>query len=165
MGQLMKIGSFIAMTIAASLSHADTTMYKWIDKNGVVSFSQDKPKGQQARDVTKITLQTMPVTQKRAANRMLLNLDKANADFAAQRQRMKQADQDVEAALKQLQDAEHRLSAESIPTGYDRVGNIHGHARLRDSYFERVSDLQDEVDKARQVLNDAYAARDQVSPD
>jgi hypothetical protein len=168
MKQLTKIDSLIATIClaTASISHADTTMmYKWVDKNGVVSFSQYAPSEKQGNDVTTITVQTMQVTQQRAANRMLLNLNKIeNTGFAAQQKRMQQADQDIEAALKQLQAAEHNLTTGSTPTGDDRVGNIHGHARLRDSYFERVSDLQKEVDKARQVLTDAYSARDQVSP-
>lgn len=169
MKQLTKISRLLAIATClstTSLSYADTTMYKWVDKNGVVSFSEYEPGEKQAREVTTITVQTMPVTQQRAANRMLLNLNNAeNTSFAAQQKRMQQADQAVEAALKQLQDAERNLTTGSIPTGFDRVGNINHRARLRESYFERVSDLQREVDKARQVLNDAYAGRDQVSPD
>jgi len=168
MEQLTNISRLLAMVIclfAAPLSHADTTMYKWVDKNGVVSFSEYEPSEKQAREVTTVTVQTMPVTQQRAANRMLVNLNNAdNPSFAAQQQRMTQADQAVEVALKQLQEAERKLTTGATPSGSDRVGNVNGRARLRESYFERVSDLQSEVDKARQVLNDAYAGRDQVSP-
>lgn len=147
------------------LTYADTLMYKWIDKNGVVTFSQNEPSAQQAREVTTITVQSMPENEQRAANRMLLNLKKENARFAEQQKRMKQADENIDVALNQLKKAEHNLTTGSIPTGYDRVGNINHRARLRESYFERVSQLQDEVDKARQKLNDAYAARDQIGPD
>jgi hypothetical protein len=148
---------------APSLSHADTTMYKWIDQNGVVSFSQYPPgESQQATEVDTITIQTMPVTEQRAANRMLLN-EKPNPP--SQKSRIQQADQAVETALKQLQIAERNLKEGSIPTGEDRVGNVNGYARLRDTYFERVSNLQNEVDKARQSLVDAYNARDGVLPD
>ena len=168
MKQLTKISRLLAMTIlsVAPLSYAATTMYKWIDKSGVVSFSEYEPSEKQAREVTTVTVQTMPVTQQRAANRMLANLNNTdNTGFAEHQQRMKEADQAVEAALKQLQDAERNLTSGSVPTGLDRVGNINGRARLSESYFERVSDLQNEVDKARQVLNEAYSGRDQVSPD
>jgi hypothetical protein len=165
MNQLTKISSFLALALSASLSHADTTIYKWVDKNGVASFSQTAPTEQPAGEVTTITVQSMPETQQRAANRMLLNLDKAeNTSSEAQQQRMKQADETVEIALKKLQVAEKNLTAGSVPTGEDRVGNINGRARLRESYFERVSELQKEVDQARQALVDAYAARDQVYP-
>jgi hypothetical protein len=141
-------------------------MYKWVDKNGVVSFSQYEPTVKQASEVTTITVQTMPVTQQRAANRMLLNINQSEKNnFATQQKRMQQADQAIESALKNLELAEHNLSHGSTPTGDDRVGNINGRARLRDSYFERVTELQNDVDKARQVLTDAYSARDQVSPE
>lgn len=148
-----------------SLTYADTLIYKWVDKNGVVSFSQNEPSQQQAREVTTITVQSMPESEQRAANRMLLNLEKENARFAEQQKRLKQADQDIEAALNQLKKAERKLTTGSIPTGDDRVGNINHRARLRESYFERVTQLQGEVDSARQQLNDAYTARDQVATD
>ena len=168
MEQLTKISSALAIATCLSvapLTYANTIMYKWVDKNGVVSFSEYEPSEKQAPEVTAVIVQTMPVTKQRAANRMLLNLNNAEDSRFVEQQRMKQADQAVEAALKKLQNAERNLITGSVPTGYDRIGNVNGRARLRETYFERVSDLQNEVDKARQVLNDAYAGRDQVSPD
>ncbi len=143
----------------------DTLIYKWVDKNGVVSFSQSKPTDPEAHDISKITINTLPAPQKQAANRMLMNLeDPQNSDFDERQQRMKQADEDVDQALQQLQKAEQNYKEESIPTGYDRVGNVNGRARLRDSYFERVEKLQMDVDQARQELNGAYHAREQLYP-
>ena len=148
---------------AASIAQADSLIYKWVDKDGVVSYSQNPPTEPGARNVTNFTVESLPAAQQRAANRMLANLEKmADAEYAAREKRLKQADQKIEAALQRLQKAERRLSEGSTPTGADRVGNVGGHARLRDSYFNRLAQLQEEVDRAQQALNDAYTLRDQL---
>lgn len=158
----------LALVLGASLSlispaHADSTIYKWVDKDGVVSYSQNPPTDKNASNVTSFTVESLPPSQQKAANRMLANMDKqADAEFMARKKRLKEADQKIGVALQRLQDAERRLSAGSTPTGSDRVGNVGGHARLRDSYFTRVENLQDQVDQAQQTLNDAYATRDKL---
>jgi hypothetical protein len=157
-----------ALTLAAvfctvPLAHADTTIYKWVDKNGVVSYSQEPPPGKDAQNVTSFTVESLPPSQQKAANRMLLNLQKSeDAEFAERQKRMKEADHKVDVALRRLDDAERRLSLGSTPTGDDRIGIGNGHARLRESYFSRVQALQDQVDAAQQALNDAYAERDKL---
>lgn len=166
MKPLKKIHHVITITIciaSASIVHAQTTIYKWVDKNGVVSFSQYPPGDQHQGEVTTMTVQSMPETQQRAAKRMINTLKQAES--ANEQENIQQADQSVESALKQLEIAEHNLSVGSVPAGEDRVGNVGGHARLRDTYFERVTQLQNEVDKARKALTDAYNSRDQGGPD
>jgi Domain of unknown function (DUF4124) len=143
-------------------AQTDTQIYKWVDKDGVVSYSQSKPVDPGAHDITTITVKGLPADRQRAAARMLANLEKlSDAETAAREKRLAAADKRIDAALQRLQSAEHELSAGAEPTGYDRVGNVGGHARLRDSYFERVAQLQAQVDQARQALDAAYAARDQ----
>jgi hypothetical protein len=145
------------------IAHADTTIYKWVDKNGVVSYSQEPPASKDAQNVTSFTVESLPPAQQKAANRMLLNLQKSeDAEFAARQKRLKEADHKVDMALRRLEDAERRLSEGSSATGSDRIGIGDGHARLRESYFTRVQDLQNEVDAAQQALNDAYAERDKL---
>lgn len=160
LGAVAALGLFL---LVAATAQADPTLiYKWVDKNGVVSYSQKAPSEKGAHDVTSFTIQSLPVAQQRAASRMLAHLEeKADADYAAREQRLQQADQRINAALQRLQKAEHRLNEGATPTGDDRVGNVGGHARLRDSYFNRVARLQDDVDQAQQALNDAYTLRDQ----
>ncbi len=96
---------------------------------------------------------------------MLANLEKlSDAETAARESRLAAADKRIDTALQRLQQAERNLSAGSVPSGDDRIGNMgasgNHHARLRDSYFDRVAELQEKVDQARQALDAAYAARD-----
>jgi hypothetical protein len=156
------IAVWLWLSATAAAAHADTlSVYKWIDKDGVVSYSQTMPTEQGAHNVTTIRIDSLPLEQQRAASRMLAHLEKlSDAETDAREQRLAIADQRIDAALGRLQQAEHRLSEGSTPTGDDRIGTVGGHARLRDSYFERVSQLQADVGQAQQALSDAYAARD-----
>jgi hypothetical protein len=154
----------LLFALLTPVSHAtETVIYKWVDKNGVVSYSQAEPSGQYDRDITTIKVETLPLSQQRAASRMLANLEKStDAEYLARQKRLKAADATIDAALQRLQRAERRLGDGSIATGYDRIGNVGGHARLRDSYFNRVEKLQADVEQAKQALDNAYAARDQI---
>jgi hypothetical protein len=162
--QALFAGTFLASALASGSAQAtEVVIYKWVDKNGVVSYSQNKPPESEAHDISTISVPTLPPEQQRAANRTLMQLEKsADADYAARKARQKAADARVDAALRHLQEAEKRLSAGSEVVGGDRVGMVNGHSRLRDSYFNRVAQLEAGVAQARQELNDAYAARDQL---
>lgn len=152
--------------VAAPLTQADTLIYKWVDQNGVASFSQKAPTEKGAHDVTSFSVESMPVTKQRAAKRMLVQLRNADDEeyAVALQKRLKEADQKIDVALQRLRTAELNLTESAIPTGYDRVGMVNHLARLRVSYFDRVSRLQDEVDLAQQELNDAYRERYQLYP-
>jgi flagellar motility protein MotE (MotC chaperone) len=160
---LRSILTVVLCFTATTLAYADTLIYKWIDKEGAPTFSQSRPAGVPARDITTITVESMPIAKQRAANRLMVtSTDTDEADFAAHQNRLKRADHKIDIAIKKLTEAEQNLTEGSIPTGFDRVGNVGGHARLRESYFERVANLQYEVDQARKKVNDAFNERDQA---
>jgi hypothetical protein len=151
-----------ALVLTTATAQAqEVVIYKWVDKNGVVSYSQTKPPETEGHDISTISVPTLPPDQQRAANRALLQLEKrADADYAARKARQQAADARVDAALKRLQEAERRLAAGSQASGSDRVGMANGYSRLRDSYFNRVAQLETNVDLAKKNLDAAYAARD-----
>jgi len=166
--KLSIITALLGLYLSATAS-ADTTMYKWVDKDGVVSYSQTPPTAAGAHNITNITIETLPAEQRRTASRVLSNLntnDDAKSD--AYQIKLKAADQKVDAAITKLSIAEHQLTEGSVPTGDDRVGNGgaagNHYARLRESYFSRVSQLQANVEQARKDLQDAYSTRDNTYP-
>ncbi len=151
------------ISIAAAARAEDTVIYKWTDKNGVVTYSESKPPDSEGQNVTTISVPTLPPEQQRATNRALLELDKReDASYQARKRRQTAADAKIDAAIKRLQQAEQRLAAGSQVQGGDRVGNVGGYTRLRGSYFDRIARLQGAVDQAKQDLDAAYAARDQL---
>ncbi len=147
---------------AASCAYAqDAVIYKSVDKNGAVTYSQEKPAESAGQTVSTISVPTLSPEQQRAANRALLEMDRReDAKYQASRQKQKAVDARIDAALKRLQQAEQRLAQGSQVSGGDRVGNVDGYSRLRGSYFDRVAHLEAEVAQARKDLDAAYAARD-----
>jgi hypothetical protein len=156
-----------ALTVAGllfvSLAQAQTRIYKWTGLDGVTGYSQTPPEEGRSHDVQVITVETLPLEQQQAARRMLAHMERnADAQLATIRNRYAQADQNVHKALQYLQRAENELRDGSEPGGSDFIGNFRGGARLRESYFERVAQLEATVKDARQALDDAYAARNAV---
>jgi len=162
--RILPAASAFVLFAACGVARAeDVVVYKWIDKNGVVTYSQSKPPDNAGQSATAISVETMPPEQQRAANRALLELDKReDASYQARKRRQTAADARIDTALKRLQQAEQRLAAGSQIQGGDRVGNADGYTRLRGSYFDRVARLQAAVDQAKKDLDSAYAARDQL---
>jgi hypothetical protein len=141
-------------------AQTQTQIYKWTGTDGVTSYSQTPPPEGRARDVHTITVETLPPEQQQAARRMLGHMEtQANAQAAVIRNRFAQADENVSRALRSLQDAEEILSAGSQPSGSDFIGNFGGGTRLRESYFQRVAQLEANVRDARAALDAAYTAR------
>lgn len=160
--QSITLGAAIAATSLTACAE-DTVVYKWVDKDGVVTYSQKKPPGNEGGEVSTISIPTLPPDQQRAANRGLLQMERdADRDYAAHKARQDRADTRVDAALKRLQQAEERLKAGSEVQGGDRIGIGNGNSRLRESYFNRVAGLESAVDQARKELDAAYAARNQI---
>lgn len=151
----------IVLCIATiSLTYADTVIYRWIDKDGVASFSQSKPTERGVHDVTSFTVESLPVSKQRAVKRAEVNLgSRDEPGFEKYEKQLKQADRRIDVAMQRLKVAEQNLTDGSIPTGFDRIGNVGGHARMRESYFERVAKLQYEVDQAHDELNKAFKER------
>jgi hypothetical protein len=155
---------FAACVFALNTAGAqDEVLYKWVDKNGVVTYSQNKPPAGQGQDVSTFSVPETPQDQQRATKRALQNLDqREDANYQAHKRRQMAADARIDAAATRLQQAEQRLAAGSQVQAGDRVGNADGYTRLRDSYFARVARLQAAVDQAKKDLDNAYTARDQL---
>jgi hypothetical protein len=152
----------VAGLLGAPLAEAQTRtqIYKWTGADGVTSYSQAPPPSGSGRNVQTITVESLPAEQQQAARRMLAHLESnANDQAAAIRNRFTQADQNVGKALEALQRAESALSTGSQPTGSDFIGNRGGGTRLRESYFQRVAQLEADVQTARAALDAAYSAR------
>jgi hypothetical protein len=151
------------LLITVHAARADTTVYKYTGPDGVTVYTQNPPENYPPGAVTTITIKTLPVEQQRAAIRMLDAMqNEADAGLQQQHSRLLAADQQINAAIKNLQQAESDLQSGSVPTGADRIGKVGGGTRLRESYFRRVEELQRAVDKAKLALEHAYRKRNNL---
>ncbi|HEX7643135.1 MAG TPA: DUF4124 domain-containing protein [Burkholderiaceae bacterium] len=162
---ISRVSLFTTLACAALASGSacaqSTVIYKSVDKNGAVTYSQEKPPETAGQTVSTISVPTLSPEQQHAAKRALLEMERhQDADYRARRQKQQAADSRIDTALRHLQQAEQRLAQGSQVRGGDRVGNVNGYTRLRGSYFDRVAQLEADVAQARQELDAAYAARD-----
>ncbi len=151
------------LLLAMQAAHADTTVYKYTGPDGVTVYTQTLPENHPPESVTTITVKTLPVEQQRAAIRMLDAMEKkADAGIQEQHSKLLDADQQINKAIKNLQQAEANLQSGSVPTGADRIGKVGGGTRLKESYFLRVEQLQRAVDNAKLELEQAYRKRNEL---
>ncbi|CAN5456054.1 hypothetical protein BH11PSE11_BH11PSE11_03180 [soil metagenome] len=149
-----------ALFIASFSALAATQVYKWKDKNGGIVYSQKAPTDPAVRDLQTLEIESLPVEQQRAANKMMSDLRRqSEVRTGTARSQNEAAEKRVETALDLLASAESALDTGSTPTSDDRIGLADGGTRLTPAYFERVDRLKANVAKARQNLDEAYAAR------
>lgn len=149
-----------AFSMAMPAAYADTLVYKFTGQDGVTVYSQTLPKDYRPADVHTIVIETLPADEQHAAIRMLAAMEKeskeVDARLKARHEKLAIADQQVAAAIKNLEQAESDLEKGSVPTAGDWFGD---RSRLIESYFLRVARLQGEVEKAKHALDEAYRNR------
>lgn len=153
---------FVATTLAAA---AETTVYVWTGKDGVVSYSQNPPPPGQAFTTREITTESLTPAQRAAVKSRLARSGAEEAANATRFQKqLAAADQRIVDAVRRLADAERALRIGREPLAGERVGNAKGGSRLREEYFERQKQLEAQVQAARASLEDAYRARSELTP-
>ena len=75
----------------------------------------------------------------------------------------------LDAALKGIRDASDALAAAKArleaglePQENERQGTVSGRSRLNEKYFERIKQLEQDVEKAQERLNEAYRLRNNL---
>lgn len=143
----------LVLAAALALPAGAQTLYKLVDKNGKVTYSESPPKEFDGKvipldiDPTRNTA-TLPKYEPGAAPK--------GGPFppgSAQANAINNARERVEQLRKQLQDARDNPREED----YDHVGNAGGGARpvLNDTYRKRVAKLEEELARAEAQLRRA----------
>lgn len=153
----MKTTLFVTLLAAAGFAaHADT-LYKLIDKNGKVTYSEEKPKqfdGQVIRldidpNATTVTL-PKPAPGAAAAR-------EASSSAAQARARLESAQERLERAKAALQNARDNPGAND----FEHIGKVGGGTRPvpSEAYLQRISRLEEEVRNAELAVNTLEKSR------
>ena len=153
----MKRRALFALAFAAALPAAAQTLYKLIDKNGKVTYSDTPPKD---FDGKVVPMEVDPnrnratLTNPGDAQRALA--DKARASNAADDE-LKRAQERLEAARRSLADARENPREGEV----GRVGNVGGGARPvpTEAYEKRLAALEEAVRAAEEDVRRAQKAR------
>lgn len=150
----------------AALAATTTKLYEWRDAQGVVSYSQTPPPpGTRGATSREIETRSFTPAQAAAIRSHLAGLDATQAADALRfRRQVDAADKVVAEAVQALLRAERAFRVGRVPLAGERVGNARGGSRLRPEYFARQKQLELAVEQLRTKLNDAYGARNAVTP-
>ena len=143
---------------------ADETIYKSIGPNGEVTYAW-KPDPNAVRTET-IEVETLSPEQRRAVKKLQQRKTQAErrADAYADtlEQQWKRVDQEIKEAQVGLQNAEKALEKGRTPHPGERLGAAGGGSRLTQAYFDRIRNLELAVGQAKQRLDQAYGARNNL---
>jgi len=161
----MKTLLVLAFTALAALppgAHAaGQDIYKsWLPDGSVTYAAQPEPN---ATRVERIDVKTLSPEQRRAAQQLLL-MDKASIrkGYAILHKKWQAVDDEITCAQKALARAEQALRKGRTTLPGERRGLAGGGSRLDASYFARIQRLEDAVKAARQRLDKAYQARNNL---
>jgi hypothetical protein len=152
-----------ALNVSVAIAAQDT-IYKSIDAKGEVTYSaRTQP---DAVHTETIKIETLSPEERRAAKHLRLeeakierrDIRNANALNA----RWQQVDKEISNALAGVQKAEKNLKSGRTPLPGERRGNVGGGSRLTQAYFDRIHQLELSVKEAKQRLDKAYQARNDL---
>lgn len=149
----------VSFAISAATAHAEG-LYKWRDKNGIVTYSQTAPQGVDASAVETVHVTTLTPAQQRAALSLLRKDERTGNEYAKKlEQSWNRVDAKISAAIRDLHKAEAALKTGRAPQPGERLGNAGGGSRLTQGYFDRLHALEKNIDHARHTLDNAYQER------
>lgn len=158
------VGPLLFALVSVAVA-AETTVYVWTGKDGVVTYSQEPPAAGQAFTTREITTESLTPAQRAAVKSQLARSGAEQAADAARfRKQLAAADQRIVDAVRRLADAERALRTGREPKAGERVGLAGGGSRLREDYFERQKQMELAVQAARTGLEAAYRARSELTP-
>lgn len=149
----MKYGiSSLVLLLAASGALAQA-MYKSTMPDGKVIYGEKPAPGAK-------TVETIAAPPPAPGITIVTPAEKARADKAAQQRSEKTdaAQRELDAARKNLQEAEAALEAGKEPLPGERLGTAGGGSRLTDEYWARQKKLEQAVESARARLEKAQQA-------
>lgn len=143
---------------------ADDVIYKSIGPNGEVTYAW-KPDPNAVRTET-VEVETLSPEQRRAVKRLQQRKTQAKPKAAANAdsldEKWKRVDQEIKDAQTGLQNAEAALEKGRTPHPGERRGAAGGGSRLTQAYFDRIRNLELAVEQAKQRLDQAYDARNNL---
>jgi len=159
----LRVYLFLVLLGQSGVLSADV-IYKSVGKDGVVTYS-DTPISGSVKTET-IEVDTLSPEERRAALMMRANqkhLDQETLErMRAKEEEWRKIDQEILRAQADLKDAEEALENGRAPLPGETKGTAGGFSRLSESYFQRLESMEQAVKDARDRLNEAYQAREQL---
>lgn len=142
------------LTLLASAPGSAETIYRWVDKDGSVSFSSSPPPGMPKGRLSEVEVDSaLPPEQQQAAEERVRQLEDAAGRMQEERmmarkgglERLAQAEDEV-------RQAQADLARAQVQTPEDWQTIVGGGRHLKPSYFDRVRVAQETLARAQERL-------------
>ena len=150
----------VTLFAAARLAQAEV-IYRSTNPDGEITYSSQPVPG--ARESRAIEYESLSPAQRRAILLLRQREREISAEISSELKALEakwqQADQEIVETHKTVANAEDALQKGRTPLAYEWIGNVSGGSRLKEAYFQRLQHLETRVEKAKERLDRAYAAR------
>ncbi len=154
-GGLIGICISLALALTVDVS-AETKIYKYVDENGVVSFTSKPPS--EVTETEPVDIPEGNIIHKRKLTkktRKFQNKDRNLSEKLDKRiDEFKKRADEIATARAEVKTRKENLEKGKVPSPGERVGTVTGHSRLRPSYHNRVKRLEAELAAAEKKLSE-----------
>lgn len=150
---IIRICASLVLTLCIE-ALADSKVYRYVDENGVVSFSANPPTNEteaEQVDIPKgniITKDKLSKEQKDTKRQHELVNARINRIIDENKKRASE----IAEARQEIKKKRAELEQGQVPLPGERVGTVFDHTRLRPSYHKRIKALEDALAKAEEEL-------------
>ena len=145
---MKRISSLAAITVLAVCQASAENVYRSVDEQGNVTFSDRPVQGAQQQEQINIQTTSPTPEQRRQTRQRETALQKAAGEKGAGSRAARRASEQ-KAARQAVEDAEKRLEEAARVREGDRIGTAGGGSRLKPGYHERVRAAEDALEQAR----------------
>lgn len=151
------LGICITLSLALAMNaYAESKIYKYVDENGVVSFSSKPPT--EAKEAVPVDIPEGNIILKGEStdkDKEFQRKDKELSKKLDQRiNEQKERAREIASAKQEVKKRKEELEKGKTPLPGERVGTVYGHSRLRPSYHQRVERLEEQLAAAEKKLKD-----------
>jgi hypothetical protein len=135
-------------------ARAESEIYKYVDEDGVVSFSSKPPP--EATEVKPVDVPEGNIIHKRKLTDKEKEFQRMDKELSKKLDRRisesKKRAHEITSAKQEVKKKKEALESGKIIKPGDRIGTASGHSRLRPSYYERVKQLEEQLKIAEEKL-------------
>lgn len=145
-------GGLIGICISLALSltvdvGAENKIYKYVDEDGVVSFTSKPPP--EATETEPVDIPEGNIIRKRELTKQTREFQtkdrKLSRKLDTRINEFKKRAEEIASARAEVKTKKENLEKGKVPLPGERVGTVYGHSRLRPSYHKRVKSLEAEL--------------------
>jgi hypothetical protein len=142
----------LALVITSNVM-AESEVYKYVDENGVVSYSSKPPTNETEAEAVDIPKGNIMDTELSDSEKEFRKENfKINSRINRSIEARKKQTREIKSAEYEVRKKSEELEQGRTPLPGERIGTVSGYSRLRPSYHERIKSLEEALAIAKKKL-------------